>query len=110
MDLGLKDKIIIVTGGAKGIGEGIVRVLAAEHAVPIIIGRNEEDNVKLSASIKEAGGKADFITAELTFPDECKKAVDAIISNYKKIDGLVNNAGVNDGVGLETGNYESFMQ
>ena len=41
MDLNLKDKIIIVSGGAKGIGEGIVKVLAAEGAMPVIIGRNE---------------------------------------------------------------------
>ena len=109
MDLALKDKIIIITGGAKGIGEGISRTLAAEDAMPIIIGRNEEDNIKLTTSIKDAGGNADYVTAELTLPDECKKAVDVIISNYKKIDGLVNNAGVNDGVGLETGNYESFI-
>ena len=44
MDLQLKDKVIIVTGGAKGIGEGIVKVLAAEGAIPFIVGRNEEDN------------------------------------------------------------------
>ena len=46
MDLQLKDKVIIVTGGAKGIGEGIVKVLAEEGAIPVIIGRNEEDNLK----------------------------------------------------------------
>jgi len=110
MDLDLKNKIVIVTGGAKGIGEGISRTLAKEGAIPIIIGRNEEDNKKLTASIKEAGGNADYITAELTLPEECKKAVDAVISKYKKIDGLINNAGVNDGIGLEHGNYERFMQ
>jgi len=41
MDLLLKDKIIIVTGGAKGIGEGIVKVLAKEGAIPVIVGRNQ---------------------------------------------------------------------
>ena len=110
MDLSLKDKIIIVTGGAKGIGQGISVALATEGAIPIIIGRNEEDNINLTISIKDAGGRADYITAELTHPDECKKAVDAVVSKYKKIDGLVNNAGVNDGVGLENGNYERFLQ
>ena len=110
MDLNLKEKIIIVTGGAKGIGEGISRTLANEGAMPIIIGRNEEDNKKLTVTIKDAGGKADYITAELTLPEECKKAVESVVSKYKKIDGLVNNAGVNDGIGLEKGNYEKFMQ
>ena len=109
MDLGIKDKIIIVTGGAKGIGQGISIALAAEGAVPIIIGRNEEDNKKLTSSIKNAGGSADYITSELTLPDECKKSVDEVILKYKKIDGLINNAGINDGIGLENGNYENFM-
>ncbi|MEP6595329.1 MAG: SDR family NAD(P)-dependent oxidoreductase, partial [Ginsengibacter sp.] len=90
MDFGLKDKIIIVTGGAKGIGQGISIALAAEGAFPIIIGRNEEDNIKITTSIKETAGKADYITAELTLTDECKQAVDTVISKYKKIDGLVN--------------------
>lgn len=110
MDLGLRDKIIIVTGGAKGIGEGISRVLAAEGAVPVIVGRSEEDNKHTVQAIKEAGGNADFSTAELTVPDECKKAVDYVAGKYGRIDGLVNNAGVNDGVGLAKGNYEDFMR
>ena len=49
MDLGLKDKVIIVTGGAKGIGESIVKLLASEGAFPIIFGRNEDDNKKNTA-------------------------------------------------------------
>jgi L-fucose dehydrogenase len=110
MDLGLTDKIIIVTGGAKGIGEGISRVLAAEGALPVIIGRSEDDNKATVESIKSTGGRADFVTAELTNPDECKKAVDAVVEKYNRIDGLVNNAGVNDGVGLAKGNYEDFMR
>ena len=46
MDLNLTNKIIIVTGGAKGIGEGIVKLLAAEGAIPVIIGRNENDKTR----------------------------------------------------------------
>src|SRR5687767_462027 len=110
MNLGLQGKIIIVTGGAKGIGEAITRVLAAEGATPIIIGRNEEDNQSTKEAIEKEGGKADYVTAELTQPEECKKAIDHIASKYNSIDGLVNNAGVNDGIGLETGNYEDFMR
>jgi len=110
MDLQLKDKIIIVTGGAKGIGEGIVKLLAAEGAVAIIIGRNEEDNLKTVGEIGAAGGKAWQVAAELTQPSECTRAVSAVIKHFGQIDGLVNNAGINDGVGLENGNYENFMQ
>jgi len=110
MDLQLKDKIIIVTGGAKGIGEGIVKVLATEGAVPVVVGRNEEDNLKTVKEIEKAGHKAGQVVAELTQPPECTKAVNAVIKKFGRIDGLVNNAGVNDGVGLENGSYENFMR
>ena len=105
MNLDLKGKIIIVTGGAKGIGAGITKALAAEGAIPVVVGRDANDN---DAIIKEAG--AGFgITAELTHPEACENAVKATIEKFGRIDGLVNNAGVNDGVGLEKGNYESFI-
>lgn len=109
MNLNLQDKVIIVTGGAKGIGEGISSVLAAEGAIPVIIGRNATDNQRAVDQIVAAGGKAFAITAELIQPEECKKAVDQTLAQFGRIDGLVNNAGVNDGVGLEKGSYEAFM-
>jgi len=110
MDLQLKDKLIIVTGGAKGIGEGIVKVLAAEGALPVIIGRNEEDNLKTVKMVETNGGKAWQVVAELTDPSECTRAIKTVTGKFNRIEGLVNNAGVNDGVGLEKGNYEKFMQ
>ena len=55
MNLNLKNRVIIVTGGAKGIGEGIVKVLANEGAIPVIIGRNEADNQKTLDEIKARG-------------------------------------------------------
>jgi L-fucose dehydrogenase len=109
MDLGLSNKVIIVTGGAKGIGEGIVKVLAKEGAIPIIVGRSGEDNLKCIKDIEDVGGRAWQVVAELTKPDECEKAVQAVIKQFGRIEGLVNNAGVNDGVGLETGDYQKFM-
>jgi L-fucose dehydrogenase len=110
MDLKLTDKVIIVTGGAKGIGAGIVKVLAEEGAIPVIVGRNEKDNQKLLSEIESDGGKAFQIVAELTEPSECEKVIRITLDNFGKIDGLVNNAGVNDGVGLESGNYERFVE
>jgi L-fucose dehydrogenase len=106
MNLDLTDKVIIVSGGAKGIGEGIVKVLAAEGAIPFIIGRNEEDN---KAAVAATGGRALQVVAELTKPEECAAAVKAVLAECGRIDGLVNNAGVNDGVGLESGSYADFM-
>jgi L-fucose dehydrogenase len=110
MDLQLKDKVIIVTGGAKGIGEGISKTLASEGAVPVIIGRNEEDNLQMVSLIQSLGGKAAQVTAELSDPLQCEQAVKQVVAQFGTIDGVVNNAGVNDGVGLEHGDYTRFMQ
>lgn len=109
MDLQLKGKSIIVTGGAKGIGLGICKVLAAEGAIPFIIGRSEADNQAAIIEIQSLYGEAHFITAELSNPAECERAVNDVLTIAGRIDGLVNNAGVNDGVGLESGNYEAFI-
>ncbi len=109
MDLGLKDKLIMVTGGAKGIGEGIAKILADEGAVAVIVGRSEGDNLKTVAEIEAGNGRAWQVVAELSVPAECEKAVRTVVDKFGRIDGLVNNAGVNDGVGLESGNYEKFM-
>ena len=106
MDLGLKGKNILVSGGAKGIGAGIVRILVEEGAIPVIIGRNEADNLKMLAAINHNGYA---ITADLIYPEACADAIQQAVSLVGKIDGLVNNAGVNDGVGLEKGNYTDFM-
>lgn len=109
MDLNLHKKVILVTGGAKGIGEAISKVLAAEKAVPVIIGRNLRDNEKTVNEITTAGGKGAQVVAELTNKEDCERAVVEVIERFGRIDGLVNNAGVNDGIGLEHGNYEQFV-
>ncbi len=106
MDLQLKGKVIIVTGGAKGIGEGIVDVLSREGALPAIVGRNEADN---KLALEKIGNNGFQVGAELTQPDQCRDAVNAVVKKYGRIDGLVNNAGVNDGVNLENGSYDAFM-
>lgn len=109
MDLGLKDRVILVSGGAKGIGEGIVRSLAAEGAIPVIIGRNDSDNAAVVSSIVSGGDRAFAVQAELSQPGECRRAIDAAVAKFGGIDGLVNNAGVNDGVNLEHGDSERFL-
>lgn len=110
MDLQLKDKIIIVTGGSKGIGNGICKVLAGEDAIPVIVGRNRENVMDAVKEIEATGKRAYYAFAELTDPDQCKAAVDRVIEKFGRIDGLVNNAGVNDGIGLENGNHKDFLE
>ncbi|PWS28828.1 short chain dehydrogenase [Pedobacter yonginense] len=109
MDLQLKNKVIVITGGAKGIGKAMAQVFANEQANVAIVGRKASDNQIVVDEITEAGGKAFQFVAELSKPEDCESVIKAIITQFGRIDGLVNNAGVNDGVGLENGNYADFM-
>jgi L-fucose dehydrogenase len=109
MNLGLQDKVIVVTGGARGIGGAISKVLATEGAIPVIIGHDVADNEAAVDAITEAGGLAHAILTELTHTEDCLAAIDTAIARFGRIDGLVNNAGVNDRVGLETGDTERFL-
>ncbi len=109
MDLGLQDKVILISGGAKGIGEGIARVLAADGAIPVVIGRNASDNELAVRAIEANGRRALAVQAELTQTDECRRAIEETVAKFGRIDGLVNNAGINDGVNLEHGDTERFL-
>lgn len=109
MNLGLNQKVFIVTGGAKGIGGAISEMLAQEGAIVVVAGRNEKDNAAMVEKIRNAGGTADTVHGELSVAEACKKVVDETLKKFGRIDGIVNNAGVNDGVGLETGSPEKFM-
>ncbi len=109
MDLQLHDKVILITGGAMGIGGAICKALAREGAIPVIIDKNEEASERLKSEIEAAGGRCLFLPAELSDPEACGQTVATAAAHFGHIDGLVNNAGVNDGVGLETGDYQRFM-
>jgi L-fucose dehydrogenase len=109
MDLELKDHVILVSGGAKGIGAAICKVLAAEGAIPVVIGRNQADNERVVAEIAAAGGQAWAVAAELTRTDDCRAAVASAVSRFGRIQGLANNAGINDGVNLEHGDTDRFV-
>jgi len=99
MNLYLKDKVIVISGGASGIGEGIANVLLEEGAIVAIIDINESKNKNIYSVI-----------ADLNDPNQCKTAIETVVSKFGKIDGLVNNAGVNDSINLENGNYDLFLK
>mgnify|MGYP001315202285 CR=1 FL=1 len=109
MNLQLQNKVIVVTGGSKGIGHAITHVLANEGAIPFIVSRDEKSVLETVHEIQKKGGKSSYALAELTDPEQGKAAVEKVISTYGTLHGLVNNAGVNDGVGLENGDAESFI-
>lgn len=109
MDLGLKDKVVIVTGGAKGIGEAIVRECAAEGALPVIVGRDAEAGRNLKSDLEKSGSRCGLITVELSTPESCEQSVAQTVKEFGRLDALVNNAGRNDKVGLEEGNPKEYV-
>jgi len=110
MDLGIKNKVMIVTGGAKGIGEGISRCVAEEGAIPVMAGRSPDVGKALESELKAHGYDAWFIEMELAPSENCRKVVEMTLEKYGRIDALFNNAGANDGIGLENGSPEKFLE
>jgi L-fucose dehydrogenase len=102
MDLGLRDKVVIVTGGASGIGAAISTTLAEEGAIPVVFGRSVPPAGFL-ASLQALRPESCFLSVELMDEAACAAAIADTAARFGRIDGLVNNAGVNDGVGLEAG-------
>lgn len=100
--------MVIVTGGAKGIGAGITRALAQERAVPVILDRDTGAAESLRAELSRYGSVSHFIEIDLCSAADCAAAIERTLSVANRLDALVNNAGVNDGVGLEKGGPEEF--
>jgi L-fucose dehydrogenase len=110
MDLGLKNKVVVISGaaGMKGsIGETILHNLAKEGAIPAVIDRNDRA-IEYVEEIRENGVDALFCKTDVTDPEQIENAIETISKKYGRIDVVINNVGVNDGVGLDA-TYEEFM-
>ena len=108
MNLHLQNKVVMVNGGGSGIGAAISLTLAEEGAVPVIISNTEPAN-ELMHKLQQLSPQASFVLTELRDEASCKAAVNEVLTRYGSIDGLVNNAGANDSVGLDAGR-EAFVQ
>ncbi|GAB4417132.1 MAG: SDR family oxidoreductase [Bacteroidia bacterium] len=107
MNLHLHNKVCIVSGGSEGIGEAVSRALVAEGAVPVIATRTAAPTAALLAEFEAAGHSAAAVIGDLGSPAACERVVAEAVARFGRIDGVVNNAGVNDGVGL-TGDPGAF--
>lgn len=92
----LKDKVAFITGGTKGIGEQIARRFAEEGARVAICGRSQEQGEKVAASIREAGGSAMFVRADISSEEDVSAAVKAVVKQYGALHILINNAAPTD--------------
>jgi L-fucose dehydrogenase len=106
MDLELKDKVVIITGGAKGIGGAISRGLVNEGSIPVILDKDAAAGAQIVSELK----RCKFVPIDLTSADACAKAVDDTGKEFGRLDALVNNAGINDKVGLESGSPQKFIE
>lgn len=102
MDLHLKDKVVVVTGGASGIGAAISLTLAQEGAIPVIFGKSGM-SADFVQALQAAATQYLFVQVELTDDAACGVAVAQVMARFGRIDGLVNNAGINDNIGLDAG-------
>jgi L-fucose dehydrogenase len=109
MDLHLKDKVVLITGGAKGIGEAITRGCAREGATPVFVDKDAEAGKRLQTELVIAGATCSFICADVLSVENCRLAVEQTLKEYGRLDVLVNNVGANDNVGLENGSPEKFV-
>jgi len=109
MNLQLTGKVVLVTGGAKGIGAAVVRACAAEGAIPVFLDRDVPAGEQLLLSLRSAGAEAEFIAGEITAPQTCVKSVEHTQQKFGHLDALVNNVGANDNVSLERGTVEKFI-
>jgi L-fucose dehydrogenase len=110
MDLQLQNKIVVITGGAKGIGAAIVRACADEGAVPLIVDRDPQAGARLEQELLGSGVQSKWINADLSSADDCRQAVTEITAKFGRIDALINNAGMNDRVGLEEGSPDAYRE
>lgn len=109
MDLQLKDKVVLITGGAKGIGEAITRGCARESAIPVFVDKDAEAGKRLQTELVIAGATCSFICADVLSVENCRVGVEQTLKEYGRLDVLVNNVGANDNVGLENGSPEKFV-
>jgi L-fucose dehydrogenase len=110
MDLLLKDKVVVITGGAKGIGAAIARTVAQEGANPVVVDRDTDAAQQLSEQLRAAGARCSVISTDISVAANCASAIEQAVQEFGRLDAVVNNAGINDRVGLEDGSPQRYVE
>jgi NAD(P)-dependent dehydrogenase (short-subunit alcohol dehydrogenase family) len=97
MDLHLKDKVVLITGGTDGLGAALAGRLVEEGARVAVCGRDSGRLAATEQRLKDAGGDALAVQADVTSAADLERFVDAAVSRWGRLDGLVNNAGQSSG-------------
>jgi NAD(P)-dependent dehydrogenase (short-subunit alcohol dehydrogenase family) len=95
----LKGKVAIVTGGTKGVGRGIAHRFAEEGASVVLTGRSEDLGRAVEREIRDAGGKALFVRADISIEDDCRRMVEVAEERFGPLTTLVNNAAATHMIG-----------
>jgi NAD(P)-dependent dehydrogenase (short-subunit alcohol dehydrogenase family) len=95
----LASKVVLVTGGATGMGRAVARRAAAEGAAVVIAGRRAEVGQRAAAQLRDDGGRALFVAADVTVEAEVDRLVAATVAEFGRLDGAFNNAGGVNGSG-----------
>jgi L-fucose dehydrogenase len=101
--------VVLVTGGAKGIGAAISRGCARESGIPVLVDKDAEAAKELQADLQKSGSSCGVICTDLLSAGNCAAAIEGTMRDFGRLDVLVNNAGINDNVGLENGSPQRFL-
>ena len=97
----LAQKIVLLTGGSRGIGEAITRLFAREGATVAFCGRDEARGERVAAEVTRTGGRAEFTPMDCSEEPAVEEWVRRVIDAHGRIDGVVNNAGIAPAGALE---------
>src|SRR5262249_27679398 len=106
MDLGLRDKVAIVTGSSRGLGKAAAATLAAEGARVVLNGRSESALLETAEELRAAGGSVHAVVADVSSEAGCAQLVDQALKAFGRVDILINNAGGGTPAGLTASDDE----
>lgn len=91
----MEEKVVIITGASRGIGKEIAKTLVQKGNIVIAnYNKSEEEAIKLKNEMQKQGNKLEIYQADVSKEEECKSLVEYVLTKYKKIDILINNAGI----------------